>query len=261
MIINLYKHRGYILRSALADVRNRYAGSAAGVLWNILQPLALILVFTLIFTRVMTGRSSPIDGTGGYVLYLCSAMLPWTAFSECINRGTHAFTANSIYLRKLPIPEQVFVAQTAVATGINLAISYSLLIVVALVLGRTPTWHWLLLPIPLGMLIALGFGLGMALGTLYAFVRDVGQVVPVALQIGFWSFPIVYDIGFVPEWLRAAIRWNPVYPSLQAIRTLFLDAQLPEPRLWAGMILWATLASVAGYFILRRLRPELRDVI
>lgn len=261
MIVNLYKHRRYIWRTALSDVRNRYAGSAGGAFWNLLQPLALILVFTLVFTQIMTGRAGIIDGPGGYVLYLCSALLPWTAFAECINRGTQSFVANAVYLRKLPIPEQVFVAQSAVATGIGLGISYALLVLVALALGHTPSWHWLLLPVPLAMLIGLGFGLGMALGTINAFVRDVGHVVPILLQIGFWSYPIVYDASFVPDWVASILPLNPVYPSLTAIRTLFLDQRLPGPELWAGMAFWSVAAGAGGYLVLRRLRPELRDVI
>lgn len=254
MIINLYRHRGYIWRTAWSDVRHRHVGSAMGVVWNILQPLSMIVVFAIIFSEVFQRRDN-------YVLYLCSAALPWAGFSECVSRGTNAFTANAMYLRKLPIPEQVFVAQSALSSAFSLAISFVLLVIVALVVGKTPTWHWLLIPVPLAMLIALGFGFGLMLGTLNAFIRDVGQVVPILLQVGFWFFPIVYTLETLPRWMQAVIPWNPVYPSMQAIRTLFLDARMPEPALWAGMAGWAVVASALGYAVLLKLRPELRDVI
>src|SRR5215813_7826338 len=174
MILNLYKHRGYIWRAAWSDVRNRYAGAGLGAVWNLLQPLAMILIFTLIFTSVMPQKA--VLGAP-YPVYLCSALLPWSAFAECINRGTHAFIANAVYLRKLPIPEQVFVAQTALSTAIGLTLSFIVLVVVSVALGHAPSWHWLLLPVPLLLLVGLGFGIGMALGTLNAFIRDVGQAV------------------------------------------------------------------------------------
>src|SRR5678816_440930 len=94
MIINLYKHRGYIWRTALAEVRTRYAGAGLGALWNLLQPLSMILIFTAIFTRLMPGA----DVLGApYPVYLCAGLLPWSAFGECINRGTFAFITNAVY--------------------------------------------------------------------------------------------------------------------------------------------------------------------
>jgi lipopolysaccharide transport system permease protein len=259
MILNLYRHRGYILRTAWADVRHRYAGSAMGVVWNVLQPLAQIALFSLVFTKVMTGDAKP--GEAPYVLYLCSALLPWTAFAETITRGTHAFTENAVYLRKLPIPEQVFSARTSLSAAFSLAISFSLLALVALLMGRAPTWHWLLLPVPLALFLGLGFGLGMLLGSVNVFIRDVGQIVPIVLMLGFWSVPICYRLDFLPPWMWATMPFNPAYPFLVAVRSLFLDAALPPAAVWPSMLAWACGATAMGYLALRKLRPELRDVM
>lgn len=258
MIVNLYKHRGYIWRTGLADVRHRFAGSSMGAVWNVLQPLILILVLTVIFTTVFPRH---VASTTPYIVYLCSALLPWMAFGDCLTRGTQSFIANAAYLRKLPIPEQVFVAQAAVSSLIHLAIAYGLLMIVALIAGHMPTWHWLLLPFPLLLLISLGFGLGLALGTINAFIRDVGTLLPFVLQVGFWFYPIVYDPTNLPPAMKVIIRCNPVYPFLESIRALFLNAQVPPPMLWLGMLAWTAAAALLGYLILRKLRPELRDVI
>jgi len=259
VIFNLYKHRAYIWRTALAEVRTLYAGAGLGVVWNFVQPLAMILIFTLIFTKVMPQRGEGMSVP--FPIYLCSALLPWAAFSECLTRCTNSFVANAIYLRKLPIPEQVFVAQSALTSAINLVLSFALLVVVALALGHTPTWHWILLPIPMALLIAFGFGIGMFLGTLNAFIRDIGQAVPILLQLGFWSYPIVYHKDFLPAPLKAALPFNPIYPTMQSIRLLFIDGEVPKPGLWFGMFAWAFAAGALGYVVLRKLRRELRDVI
>jgi ABC-type polysaccharide/polyol phosphate export permease len=257
MILNLYRHRSYIWRTAWADVRTRYAGAGLGFIWNILQPLTMILVYTVVFSTVLKQAPAKVH----YTVYLCAAMLPWTAFSECVSRGTQAFVHNAIYLRKLPIPEQVFIAQTALSTAFGLVISFAMLIVVSICLGHYPSWHWLLLPIPMTLLIGMGFGIGMALGTINAFIRDVGQIVPLILQIGFWSYPIVYLESGLPEPLRSWVPYNPLYPFLHSIRDLFIDRIVPGPMMWVQMLLWTMLTSAAGYLVLRRLRPELRDVI
>ena len=258
MIINLYKHRGYIWRTALAEVRTRYAGAGLGALWNLLQPLSMILIFTAIFTRLMPGA----DVLGApYPVYLCAGLLPWSAFGECINRGTFAFITNAVYLRKMPIPEQVFVAQTALATTIGLGVSFAALITVAAFLGHYPSWHWLLLPGPMLLLIGLGFGIGLVPGTLNAFIRDVGQAVPIIMQIWFWLTPVVYVKSKMSPALSAVITWNPAYPYIESIRTLFIDRAIPSPTLWLAMIAWTMAAGAIGYAVLRKLRPELRDVI
>lgn len=258
MIAGLYAHRGYIWRAAWSDVRFRYAGAGLGTLWNVLQPLAMILVFTLVFTKVM--RREGISGVP-YPVYLCSALLPWIAFSDCLTRCTHAFVSHAIYLRKLPVPEQVFAAQGAVAATLTLAISFALLIVLATGLGCAPSWHWVLLPIPLLLLMGLGLGVGTALGTVHAFIRDVGQALPVVLQIGFWLYPIVYHASFLPQSVQQMLPWNPVYPYLETVRALFLEHRMPPAWLWGAMVAWTAAGGVVGHTVLRRLRHELRDVI
>src|SRR5713101_4325441 len=136
MIVNLWRYRGFIARNALSDIRHRYAGSAVGVAWNVINPLAQILIYSLVFSQIMA-VCVPAAGSGaGFALYLC-AELPWAAFSECILRGANAFIENAPYLEKLPIPERVFVARNAVAATVFLGILMTLLGVVAVIGGST----------------------------------------------------------------------------------------------------------------------------
>src|SRR5262245_62096346 len=91
MILNLWRYRWFIARKALSDVRHRYAGSAMGVAWNVVNPLAQILIYALVFSHLMAPR---VPGTGSgaaFALYLCAGLLPWAAFSECVLRGANSF--------------------------------------------------------------------------------------------------------------------------------------------------------------------------
>lgn len=260
MIINLYKHRGYIWHNAWAELRTQYAGSSLGGLWAILEPLAMIAVYTIVFTTVMGDIRGPRDGIP-FAVYLCSGLLPWLALSECMMKGMNAFTSNATYLKKLPIPEQIFVAKSALSSFFNLLIAIVLLLFIAMLLGVGPTWHWLLLPIPLVLMMGLGFGVGLGLGTIMVFIRDLGQIVPVILRVGFWAYPIVYQREDLPDWAQKALPYNPAYPFLETIRSLVLWETIPGPGLWAAMVFWAFIAPVLGYLILRKLRPEIRDVL
>ncbi|MFG0283433.1 MAG: ABC transporter permease [Phycisphaerales bacterium JB039] len=261
MLADLYRYRSYILQTSLADVRYRYAGSTVGVFWNVLQPLALILVFSIVFGSVFKERGAGVEAPGGFAIYLVSALLPWQAFSECLSRGARAFIHNARYLRKLPIPEVVFSAQTATSAAIGLAMSYGVFMLVAIALRHWPTWHWLLLPLPLLSLCVLGFGLGLALGTMNVFIRDIGELIGIVLMVGFWAYPVVYPPEILPQWAQNALPLNPVYPMLTSARLLFLYGEMPGPGLIAGMIAWPAAAGLAGWLALRTLGGEIRDVL
>lgn len=253
-----YGYGGYVWRNALADLRHRYAGSVGGALWNVLQPLLMIAVFTVIFTGIMR---RPGAEEAPYVVYLCSALLPWYALAECLNRGTHALTAHALHLRKTAIPEAVFVAQATLSAALGLAIALAILLGVGVCVGMRPSWTWALVPVPCVLLLAMGLGVSLALSAVHVFIRDIGQALPVMLQVGFWSYPIVYRAQDVPEWMRRVLPYNPVYPALTGVRELFLHGRVPGGELWFGMMLWAAAALLAGSMVMRRLRPEIRDVI
>ena len=154
-----------------------------GAIWNIVIPLAQILVFTVIFTQIMSIRLPGLTSQFAFPLYLCSGFLPWIAFSECVLRGANSFLENAHYLKKMPIPEQVFVAQTAMSATLSLFISLGLLFILALIMGSWPTWLWLFLPLVAILFQGFGFGLGLLFATLNVFFRDIGQVLGILVQI------------------------------------------------------------------------------
>ena len=260
----LFAHRRYVWQGALAELRHRYAGTGLGVVWNVVHPLALIAVYSVVFTTLMGGH---VPGGGdnrfAYVLYLCSGLLPWLAFAECVTRGCNAFAENATYLRKLPVPEQVFVAKSATAAALGLAISFGLLLLIAPALGRRPAPSWLLLPLPLLSLLATGYGVALLCATLNVFFRDVGQLLTIGLQVVLWTAPIVYvaDVRTQPGWFVRALPWHPLYPPLVAVRDLFLRGTLPDPWVWLGAVAWPAAFLLLAHVAFERLRPEIRDVL
>jgi lipopolysaccharide transport system permease protein len=261
--IGLYQYRGFIWQRAVADLRHRYAGTSLGVVWNVLHPLAMIGLYSLIFSTLMPARLPGVPERFGYMLYLCCGFLPWLAFSECISRGTTAFLENAAYLRKLPMPEQVFVAQTAAAATMGLGISFSLLLVISLAVGHRPTIHWLLLPLPLILLQTTGFAIGLLLGTLNVFFRDVGQLLQIGLQLLFWTVPIVWNPQslHLPPAALNALHWHPLVPLFDGIRSLFLYGRAPSAGDWVLMIFWPGVLLAIAYAAFHSLKPEIRDLL
>src|SRR5580700_10162767 len=107
----------------MSDLRHRYAGTGMGIAWNVIHPLGIIVIYSIVFSSIMKNRLPGHPGILAYTVYLCSGLFPWLAFSDCVTRGCGSFISNANYLKKLPIPEQVFVAQNALASTVSLTIN------------------------------------------------------------------------------------------------------------------------------------------
>jgi ABC-type polysaccharide/polyol phosphate export permease len=257
----LYRYRSFIWQHAVADLRHRYAGTGMGVVWNILHPLSLIVVYAVVFGTIMKTTIDAVPGRWGFPIYLCAGFFPWMAFSECMTRGASAFSGNAAYLKKLPVPEQVFVAQGVASSSLTLLISFALFLVIAIPLGLRPSVYWLLTPIPIILLQVIGFGLGMIVATLNVFFTDVAQLLGVVLQVLFWLTPIVYVTRQVPAAIRPILAVNPATPAVEAVHDLLLWHRIPAPWTFAALGFWAIVSIVCGYALLGRLRGEIRDVL
>jgi len=257
----LWTYRLFIWRSAMSDLRHRYAGSAMGIFWNILIPLLQILILTIVFSQIMEVRLPGAGSAKAFAVYLCSGLLPWLGFSECVTRGTQSFLENATYLKKLPIPEQIFVAQNALGSTLSLGISMSLLFLLTLVLKVELTWAWLVVTMVILLLQSFGFGLGLMLGSLNVFFRDIGQGLGIVLQMWMWLTPIVYVKDILPGLVQRLLVFNPAFPFIDSLQGIVVRGLWPAPWHWGLMSFWALTAPLAGYMILRKLKPEIRDVI
>jgi lipopolysaccharide transport system permease protein len=261
MIFSIWKYRKFIWKSAARDLWYRYAGSSIGFLWNVINPLCQIMIYTIVFSQLMVIRIPNLPSGFGFAIYLCSGLIPWLGFSETVSRCTNSFVENANYLRKLAIPEQVFVAQNAGSSFFSLMIGMALLVAICFILGHYPAWSWISLPLVLILLQGFGFGLGLLFGVLNAFFRDIGQVVNLFLQLWFWATPIVYTENILPESLKSWLFLNPAYPFIHSLQAIIVDQVWPAGNMWAAMILLAFVFPLLGYLLLRKLRPELRDVL
>jgi lipopolysaccharide transport system permease protein len=260
MLRDLWIHRGYIIGGAMREIRQRYAGSLMGILWHVVAPLVQILVYFVVFSRFMGARGG-VYSARSYVVYLCAGILPWFVFSDVLSRGAMSLLANEGYLKKLAIPEIIFVAQTVVTSGFTLAFYTVALALMAALTGVAVHWTWLLVPVVMALFLALAFGVALVLGVLTVFFRDVVHVLSIALQVLFWLTPVVYHESAVGPGLQQVIRWNPLATYILSVRDLLIGAVVPDATRWAWMAGFALLAPAVGVVVLRRLRSDLRDAL
>jgi ABC-type polysaccharide/polyol phosphate export permease len=188
-------------------------------------------------------------------------MLPWLAFADCLARCTTSLTDNAHYLRKIALPEILFVARTGVIAAIMMALSLALIVVIALFSGVMPTAAWLTMPIAALLMVAFGFGLGLILSPVHVFLRDTGQAVGVFTQFWMWTTPVVMVEDMLPPALRQLQVVNPAYWFVRAIREPLMTGQAAAPMVWLIMVMLVTSTIWIGQRLLARMRSEVRDML
>ena len=261
MIKAMWKYRKIIFQRAYHDLATRYAGSNLGIIWNLINPLVQILIFTFVFSEIMLAKMPGMESKSAFAMYLCSGLLPWMAFSEGITRANNALLENATYLKKLPTPETVFVAQVITSSYLAGGISLTVLFIINIILGGNISPTWLAVPIIFTVLMVFGLGLGLVFSTLNVFFKDIGQVLGILLQVWMWVTPIVYAKEILPQKYLRIVELNPLYWFIEPLQGAIVYGKWPGLQNWGLMLLFATIAVLAGTLVLTKLQAEIRDVI
>ena len=194
MMKSLWDYRYFIFSSIRNDYIVRFSRSKVGLLWMIAHPLVQVLIYALVLSEVLSAKFHGIDSKYAYAVYLMSGMLCWSLFSELISKLVGVFTENAEQIKKISFPK---ICLAAITVGISLINNGLLLVAILFIfasLGYLPGYCVAWLPLLMLVTTMLATGIGLVLGILNVFVRDVGQVVPVVLQVLYWLTPIVYVV-------------------------------------------------------------------
>lgn len=255
----IWRYRGFITGSVKREFQSKYRNSLLGAAWAVINPLAMIVVYTVIFSQVMRAKLPGVESTFAYSIYLCAGIIMWGLFAEIVGRAQNVFVDNANLLKKLSFP-RLCLPVTVVATALlNFSIIFSLFTVFLILSGNFPGWAFLgVLPVLL-IQTMFAIGLGVTLGILNVFFRDVGQLFSVVLQFWFWLTPIVYPVSILPESLRPLMQLNPMASFIAAYQNIFVHGQWPQwVSLWPSTAI-ALLLCVWGLRIFRKRAGELVD--
>jgi lipopolysaccharide transport system permease protein len=255
----LWAYRGFIAGSVRREFQSRYQNSLLGAAWTVLNPLAMIVVYTVIFSQVMQARLPGIESGWGYSIYLCAGVLTWGLFSEITSRSLTLFTDNAGLLKKLNFPRMSLAVTVITNALLNFAVVFAIFTVFLLAIGAFPGVVFNAMVPVLAVLVMFAVGLGITLGILNVFFRDVGQFFGIFLQFWFWLTPIVYPDNILPEQAATVIRWNPMTPVIHSMHDIMVRAQWPDwVSMWPAALLGALLC-VWGWKLFRRHSGELVD--
>jgi lipopolysaccharide transport system permease protein len=255
----LWQYRGFVGGMVARELRTRYMRSLLGGAWAVLNPLAMILIYTVVFAQVMQARLPGVDDSLAYSLYLCAGVLPWTYFTELLTRGVGSFLEFGPLLKKVSFPRISLPAIVLLASTVNFCIVFGLFLLVLIVTGRFPGWVIVAFVPLLALQQAFALGLGFLLGALNVFYRDVAHGVGVALQFWFWFTPIVYSIDVLPDAARAVFRLNPMTALVGAYQGIVLRGAWPEWSHFRLHALGAAIVLLLAVAVVQALSSELTD--
>jgi len=234
----------------------RYKQSRLGGLWALLQPLAMMLVFTAVFARLVRVPSEGVP----YALFAYVGILPWTFFSSAVSTGTGSLVTHAALVTKVFFPREILPLSYVIAAVVDLLIG-SIVLVGLLIFYRVPLSPELLLVVPIVALLAIyALACGLVLSAIQVRLRDVGVALPIALQLLMFGSPVLYPLRVVPPAWRTLYLLNPLAGLIDGFRWSVLGRPLDLQAL--GIAAVVTLVALpAAYLVFKYADVTVADVI
>jgi lipopolysaccharide transport system permease protein len=253
----LWQFRGLLLFLVWRDIKVRYAQTIMGAGWAVLQPVIAMVVFTIIFGHF---ARIPSDGVP-YAVFSLTALVPWTYFSTALTSSSNSLVLYPNLVTKVYFPRLMIPLAPVFAGLVDLAIAFTLLMVILAASGYFPAWP-ALTAIPLLLLIAMmtAAGIGAWLAALNIQYRDVKQITPFLVQVWMYATPIVYPLSVVPQEYRLAYSLNPMVAVITGFRAVLLGpGDLPWAAIGMGLLA-SSCVLVGGTLHFRRTERIFADV-
>jgi len=236
-----YGNRELIWTLALTELKLRYKRSALGFLWALFNPLLLMIVMTLVFSTLM--RLS----IKNYAIFLFSALLPWTFFSQSLTYAVESIVGNGALLKKVRIANSIFPVAAVLSNLINFLLSLVPLSLMLLPLKFPFHWTWLYLPVPLLTIILFALGCAFFCAAANVFFRDVTHIIQIVLSTWFYFSPVIYPWDIVPARYQWLFRLNPMLYILNGFRLAIYQGALPSAESIAISLACAIGTLVVGF--------------
>jgi len=212
---DLWTYRELLFILAWRDLKVRYKQTVVGIIWIVMQPLLMTVIFTIFLGSL---ARVPSAGQVPYAIFVYAGLVLWTFFSGAISVGGQSLLGNSQLITKIYFPRLIIPCAVIVGRLIDLCISLALLAIL-MVCYRVPiTWSILFMPIPLALTILLALGFSMLTAALNIKYRDVGIALPMLIQLWMFTSPVLYDVSLVPSRWQRIYALNPLVGILQNFR-------------------------------------------
>lgn len=253
----LWAYRDLLRFLVWRNIRSRYAQSVLGIGWAIVQPIMSMVVYTIVFGRLVNVNS---DGVP-YALFAYAALVPWTFFSTALNGAGSSLINASQMFTKVYFPRVIIPLAPVLSKLVDFAIAFAILVILMLAFGIVPTVQLFTLPLLILLMVLTATGLGMWITALSVQYRDVNYAMSFVIQLLMYAAPVVYPVSVIPERFRLVYALNPMAGVIEGFRTALLDT---NPMPWA-MLAVGTVSTivivVSGLWYFQRMERNFADVV
>jgi len=264
IIKNLWNHRFLIEQMVRRDIGQRYRGSFLGLLWSFINPLVMLLIYTFVFSLIFKARwgsATTEMPLGEYAIALFAGLIPFNVFSEVANRAPTIILNYPNYVKKVVFPLEVLplvLVGTALFTSI---VSIGILVVASIAFLGVLKPTIIFLPLIYLPLIFLSLGIGWFLASVGVYIRDVGQAIPLVMQVLLFMSPILYPIENVPDKFQVILRINPLAMIVENFRNLLLYGNFFSLRGWLIWLVITIFIALLGYLWFEATKRGFADVL
>jgi lipopolysaccharide transport system permease protein len=254
----IWAYRELLFFFVWRDIKIRYKQTVIGIAWAVLQPLFMMMIFTLFFGTLAQIPSESIP----YPLFCYAALLPWTCFSESLNRSSNSVIADANLIMKVYFPRIIIPLSSVLVPLVDFIFAFIVLLGLMLYFHYAPTILMLWVPIFLFLELLLAFGLGLWFSAINVKFRDVRHAVPFLIQLLMFASPVIYSSSFVPERFQVAYGIiNPMSGIIEGFRWAILGTTPPSYMQLLTSAAIIIIILVTGFFIFQRRQTEFADLI
>ena len=253
----LWDYRELLYFLTWRDVKVRYKQTALGAAWAIIQPLFMMLVFSLFFGRL---AKVPSDGIP-YPIFTFCALLPWQLFAHALTESSNSLVGNQNLITKVYFPRLVVPIAAVLGGLVDFAVAFAILLVLMFYYGIVPTWAIITLPGFVLLAVMTALGVGLWLSALNVKYRDVRYTITFLVQFWLFATPVAYPSSIVPQKWRALYGLNPMAGVVEGFRWALLGkTKAPGAMLWVSVAV-VIVILIGGLYYFRRMEQEFADVV
>lgn len=259
----LYQSRHLIWKLAKNDFKKRYAGSYLGAVWAMVQPVVTIAMYYIVFDVIMgSGRPMANDDIP-YVLFLTAGLVPWFYFNEALQNGTNSMLEYNYLVKKVVFKISILpIIKIIAATFIHVFFA-CVLLVIAAIYGYYPSIYTIQLIYYSFCMFILVLGICYTTCAVMVFFKDLGQIINIALQIGMWATPILWDIESISPKAQMLVKINPLVYIVNGYRSTILEKSWFFEDFYSTMYFWILTIVIFGIgaVVFKRLKVHFADVL
>lgn len=261
---SLRNNRSLIFQMTKRDILSKYKGSAIGVVWSLINPILMLVIYTLVFSVVFKarwGNAAADEPKTQFAVILFVGLIIHSFLAECLVRSPSLILQHSNYVKKVVFPLEILPVVTVLSSVFQSIISSAVLIMAFFIFNGYINWTIIFAPLVFLPLVILSLGLSWLISSLGVYIRDIGQSIGVIVTVLIFLSPVFYPLAALPDWMQSIVLLNPLTYIIEQSRVVIVWGQLPD---FLGLTIYSVVSfwiTYVCYYWFQKTRGGFADVI